>query len=126
MAGANYGFAFSFSPKYETRQGTYEWRFLQAGFTHELAHYYWSGDQAWMAEGVANVFEYMRGRDSGLSRGQLKTGRKTCEAHDLQMLEMWNSSRDYYCNYYLGERLFLELLGVLGRLQFVAKLRSFT
>ena len=126
--GANYGFAFSYSPKYETRQGTYEWRILQAGFIHELAHYYWSGDQAWMTEGVANVFSYMRGRDSGLSRGQLKTRRTTCEAHDLQMLEMWDpssSTRDAYsCNYYLGERLYLELLGALGRLQFVAKLRE--
>ena len=126
--GANYGFAFSYSPEYETRQGTYEWRILQAGFIHELAHYYWSGDQAWMAEGVANVFSYMRGRDSGLSRGQLKARRKSCEAHDLQMLEMWDpssSTRDaYYCNYYLGERLYLELLGALGRSQFGDKLRE--
>ena len=122
--GANYGFAFSYSPEYETRQGTSEWRVLQSGFIHELAHYYWSGDQAWMAEGVANVFAYMRGRDSGLSPGQLKAVRKSCEAHDLQMLEMWDPSRDYYCSYYLGERLFLELLGALGRLQFVAKLRE--
>ena len=122
--GANYGFAFSYSPKYETQQGTYEWRVLQSGFTHELAHYYWSGDQAWMAEGVANVFSYMRGRDIGLSRGQLKTRRRTCEAHDLQMLEMWGPSVDYYCSYYLGERLFLELLGALGRLQFSDKLQE--
>ena len=123
-SGAYYGFAFSYSPKYETQQGTYEWRVLQSGFTHELAHYYWSGDQAWMAEGVANVFSYMRGRDSGLSRGQLKTRRGTCEAHDLQMLERWGSSVDSDCSYYLGERLFLELLGALGRLQFSDKLQE--
>ena len=79
--GAYYGFAFSYSPEYETRQGTYEWRVLQSGFIHELAHYYWSGDCAWIAEGVANAFSYMRGRDSGLSPGQLKTKRKNCEAH---------------------------------------------
>ena len=119
--GANYGFAFSYSPKYETRQGTYEWRVLQSGFTHELAHYFWSGDQAWMAEGVANMFSYMRGRGSGLSRGQLKTERRTCEAHDLQMLELWG---DYHCNYYLGDQLFKDLLETLGRLQFVAKLQE--
>ena len=34
-SGAYYGFAFSYSPKYETQQGTYEWRVLQSGFTHE-------------------------------------------------------------------------------------------
>ena len=123
-AGTNYGFAFSYSPEYETQQGTYEWRVLESGFTHELAHYYWRGDQFWMAEGVANVFEYMRGRDSGLSRGQLKTLRKSCEAHDLQMLEMWDPSANNHCNYYLGELLYLELLEALGRQQFGDKLRE--
>ena len=122
--GANYGFAFSYSPEYETRQGTYEWRVLQSGFIHELAHYYWSGDSAWIAEGVANVFSYMRGRDSELSPGQLKTLRESCEAHDLQMLEMWNPSVDHHCNYYLGERLFRELLEALGRPKFGDKLRE--
>ena len=125
--GAYYGFAFSYSPEYETRQGTYEWRVLQSGFIHELAHYYWSGDSAWIAEGVANMFSYMRGRDSGLSHGQLKTVRKNCEAHDLKMLETWDTSiyeSGYLCNYYLSERLFRELLETLGRPKFVAKLRE--
>ena len=39
------------------------------------------------------MFEYMGGRDSGLSPGQLKTVRKSCEAHDLKMLETWDTSR---------------------------------
>ena len=125
--GAYYGFAFSYSPEYETRQGTYEWRVLQSGFIHELAHYYWSGDSAWIAEGVANAFSYMRGRDSGLSPGQLKNSRGSCEAHDLKMLETWDTSTNesgYLCNYYLGEQIFLELLETLGRPKFVAKLRE--
>ena len=60
--GAYYGFAFSYSPEYETRQGTYEWRVLQSGFIHELAHYYWSGgDSAWIAEGRSQyVFIHAR------------------------------------------------------------------
>ena len=69
----------------------------------------------------------MRGRDSGLSHGQLKTVRKNCEAHDLKMLETWDTSiyeSGYLCNYYLSERLFRELLETLGRPKFVAKLRE--
>ena len=126
--GTNYGFAFSYSPEYETKQGTYEWRILQGGFIHEAAHYYWGGNaQGWINEGVANTFEYMHGRENGLSRGQLETRRKDCEAHDLQMLAMWDPSPGNYgykCSYYLGEQLYLELLEVLGRLDFAAKLHE--
>ena len=69
----------------------------------------------------------MRGRDSGLSPGQLKNSRGSCEAHDLEMLETWDTSTNesgYLCNYYLGEQIFLELLETLGRPKFVAKLRE--
>ena len=123
-SGANYGFAFSFSPEYETRQGTYEWRALQSGFIHELAHYYWQGHAGWIDEGVANAFEYVHGTENGLSRGQLLTRRKSCEAHDLEMLELGNPSEDDPCNYYLGERIFLELLEALGRAKLGDKLRG--
>ena len=123
--GANHGFAISYSPEYETRQGTYEWRILQSGFTHEVAHYYWIGHASWIDEGLANAFLYMCGRDDGLSPGQLKTTRGSCEAHDLNMLETWDVSpgdSGYICSYYLGQRLFLELLEALGRAEFSTRL----
>ena len=125
--GTNYGFAFGYSPEYETRQDTYEWRQLQAGFVHEVAHYYWRGNADWIDEGVANTFEYVYGIENGLSRGQLKTKRKNCEAHDLEMLTMWDPAKNnsaFLCNYYLGELLFLELLETLGSLEFAAKLQE--
>ena len=81
-AGTNYGFAFSYSPEYEARHGTYEWRHLQAGFVHEVAHYYWRGSEDWIDEGVANTFEYIHGIENGVSRGYLRTKRDDCEAHD--------------------------------------------
>ena len=126
-AGTNYGFAFSYSPDYETRQGTYEWRKLQAGFVHEVVHYYWRGHADWIDEGVANTLEYMYGIENGLSRGQLLTKRKICEAHDLEMLTVLDPAQDngaYLCNYYLGERLFLELLELLGGQEFTALLQD--
>ena len=116
-AGTNYGFAVGYLPKYERRQGTYEWHRLQAGLVHEVAHYFWSGNVGWIDEGVADTVEYMYGLENGLSRGKLKPHRKNCEAYDLAMLSEWDpdsSSSRYLCNYYLGQGLFQELLESLG------------
>ena len=126
-AGTNHGFAFSYSPEYETRQGTYEWRLLQSAFVHEVAHYYWGGNADWLDEGVATILEYVYGIGNGLSRGQLLTKRGNCEAHDLEMLTLWNpdlNNSAFLCNYYLGEHLFLELLEAVGRQEFTALLQD--
>ena len=126
-AGANHGFAISYLPEYEQMQDTFEGRSLQQGLAHEVAHYYWRGNEGWIDEGLANTIEYMHGADSGLSPGQLKTRRGDCEAHDLQMLSEWDPETDapeYYCNYYLGERLFLELRENLDDAEFSERLRD--
>ena len=112
-AGTNHGFAMGYSPKYEQRQDSWEWRQLQAGFVHEIAHYYWRGFIGWIDEGMADTFEYIYGSNHGLSYGQMKPKRKTCEAHDLQMLSAWDPNpgdASYGCSYYLGNQLFIELL----------------
>ena len=70
-SGANYGFAISYLPEYEQMQDTFEGRSLQQGLAHEVAHYYWRGNEGWIDEGLANTIEYMHGADSGLSPGQL-------------------------------------------------------
>ena len=127
-AGANFGFAFSYLPKYEQQQGTFEWQQLQLGFVHETAHYYWSGNEGWIDEGLANTVEYMFGRQNGLSRGQLQPRRDYCEAHDLAMLSEWNPDSDewqrYRCTYYLGQLLFQELLEDMGGEVFSEKLQE--
>ena len=128
-AGANYGFAFSYLPKYEMEQGTPEWRGLQQGFVHEAAHYYWRGNDDWVDEGLANIFEYMYGLENGLSRGQLQPLRDRCEAHDLEMLTELGPDREqdfgqFHCNYYLGQLLFQDLLESVGDEEFVEKIRE--
>ena len=126
-AGTNYGFAIGYLPEYEQRQDTYEWRSLQAGLVHEVAHYFWRGNADWVDEGVADTVEYMYGLENGLSRGQLQPHRKDCEAHDLAMLSEWDpdtSSSRYLCNYYLGQGLFRELLESLGAKMFGEKLQG--
>ena len=69
----------------------------------------------------------MHGIANGLSSGQMKAKRKDCEAHDLEMLSQWDppvGSPEYGCNYYLGERLFLELREGLDAAEFSEKLRE--
>ena len=125
--GANHGFAISYLPEYEQMQDTFEGRAFQQGLVHEVAHYYWIGNENWIDEGLANTIEYMHGADNGLSPGQLKTRREDCEAHDLEMLSEWDApigSPEYYCSYYLGERLFLELRESLDDAEFSEKLRE--
>ena len=129
-AGTNYGFAFSYLPKYEvTQHGTHEWRQSRLGFVHETAHYFWSGNENWIDEGLANLFEYRFGRQMGLSHGQLQTMRKGCEAHDLKMLSEWDpdsSERDrFHCAYYLGQLLFQELLASMDAGTFTASLQEY-
>ena len=128
-AGTNFGFAFSYLPKYEQRQGTPEWQDIQQGFVHEVAHYYRTGPEGWISEGLASMVEYMFGRENGLSRGQLQPKRGNCEAHDLAMLSEWNpTSSDwqrYGYTYYLGRLFFQELLETMGEEAFGEKLREF-
>ena len=128
-AGTNFGFAYSYKPKYEAAQGTFEWRHLQTGFVHETAHYFWTGNEDWIDEGLANIVEYQFGLQMGLSHGQLQTKRKNCEAHDLEMLSEWDpdsSERDrFHCAYYLGQLIFQDLLASMDAGTFAASLQEY-
>ena len=126
-AGINYGFALGYSPDYEKPVGTWAQRELQTGMVHEVAHYFWLGNEGWVNEGLANTFEVMYGMDQGLSRGQLRTHRKDCEAHDLAMLSSWATDQDTGpsdCDYYLGQLVFEELFDSVGRDEFQVRLRD--
>ncbi len=130
FAGTNYGFAFSYLPKYEvTQQGTHEWRQGRLGFVHETAHYFWSGNENWIDEGLANLFEYRFGRQMGLSHGQLQTKRRGCEARDLKMLSEWDPDSSewdrLHCNYYLGQLLFQDLFTGMGPETFTESLQEY-
>ena len=129
-AGTNYGFAFSYLPKYDvTQHDTREWSNLQRGFVHEAAHYFWRGNEDWIDEGLANLFEYRFGLQMGLSHGQLQTRRYGCEAHDLKMLSGWDPSLSewdrYHCAYYLGQLFFQDLYASMDGETFVASLQEY-
>ena len=129
FAGTNYGFALGYSPDYEAASGTWEQRQLQAGMVHEVAHYFWTGNEDWIDEGAANMFEMMYGVNQGLSRGQLRPDRDDCEAHDLSMLSSWYELSDpddgaSDCDYYLGQLVFEELFDSVGPDEFQDRLRT--
>jgi len=67
--------------------------------------------------------------DAGVSPGLLVAPRRNgCGAHDLAMLTEWNPSPGqegrYFCNYFLGQMLFQEMLETLGPEAFTQKLRE--
>ena len=122
FGGTNYGFAIGYRPEYEGRSDPFE-----SGLVHEVAHYYWTGNEDWIDEGVAETIEYMYGIEKEFSPGLLRTFRGGCEAYDLKMLSEWNPAQEspqFSCNYYLGELLFQELREELGNEEFAKKLRE--
>ncbi len=128
FVGTNHGYAFGYKPEYEQEQDAYGKHNFQSGITHEVAHYFWRGNEDWIDEGLANVAEYVYGFAKGISPGLLKPRRNNCEAHDLEMLSEWNPGKgdpQFHCNYYLGEMLFLDLLENLRQERFNEKLREF-
>ena len=128
--GANYGIAFSYNPEREQGQTPHGRHTFLSGFVHETAHYYWQGHSAWIDEGVANIFEYMYGVESGVSPGLVgKTRREDCEIHDLETLTELSPDPEedfdqFHCNYFLGQMLFLEMLENLGEDEFNGRLRE--
>ena len=130
--GANYGIAFSYNPEREQGQTPHDRHTFLSGLVHETAHYYWQGHSAWIDEGVANIFEYMYGVESGVSPGLVgKTRREDCEIHDLETLtelipDPEEDFDQFHCNYFLGQMLFLEMLENLGEEEFTGGCESFT
>ena len=126
-AGDNHGVAVSFLPKYEDPIDAWTWSHLHGGMRHELAHYFWRGNEAWLDEGGASIIDSYYKKTHGSSSAQVKPRRGGCEAHDIEMLMQWApgfSSEQFGCNYYMGELLFHDLMAKLGKEPFAAKMRE--
>lgn len=75
---------------------------------HEIAHHYWSGNDNWIDEGIAEI--------AGLTLRQRMTGKEVnasnppCATHDtIGELVKERVPQGHQCSYTLGERMFLEL-----------------
>ena len=113
--GNNFGTSIAVKPEHE-RDGEN----LPQTFAHEVAHYYWSGNQNWIDEGMSNVIEtYHKWLTTGVT---MTPNEYPCpHAANIRLLERMNPSTHeaaFNCNYSLGERLFLDLWDKMGDVPF--------
>ena len=125
-AGTNFGVAISYDEATEQPLGTWDANSLRSGVVHEVAHYYWSGMTGWIDEGMANMAEVLAADELGTPRSMTVTKRQDCVAHNLSQLgdPSIQSVRQYQCNYYLGQLLFMEILEVYGEERFIQAARE--
>ena len=111
--GTNFGTSIAIKPEHDAEN-------LPSTLAHEVAHYYWTGHQNWINEGMANLIEaYHHWRTTGLP---MTASKYPCpDADNIQELERINPEEHqpaFRCNYTLGERLFLDLWNELGDVPF--------
>ena len=116
-AGTNFGTHIAILPKYDVNDDSREAERAGTTLAHEVAHYYWSGNEDWVDEGAA---ELMASIVDGARFGHptAVTNAPCGHAASLAELESLGASRgdaEFGCNYSLGERLFVELYRTHGR-----------
>ena len=125
-AGVNFGTHIAILPKFDIDDGSTEAEFAGSNIAHEVAHYYWSGNEDWVDEGaaefMASISERDRtGRPIGADNSPCAHARNIAE---LESLEIARGDIEFRCNYSLGERLFLDLHRTLGEAQFQERFRE--
>ena len=87
---------------------------------HEVAHYYWSGNDDWVDEGAADFLASISER-ARTGQPLEATNHPCAVASSINALARFDTNRDpdaFDCNYALGERLFLDMYGSLDENQF--------
>ena len=125
-AGTNFGTHIAIRPKYDVDDRSHEAAFAGNATAHEVAHYYWSGNQGWIDEGaadfMASVIEGARtGRPVGVTNPPCGHASSISE---LQGLGVSRGDARFRCNYSLGERLFVDLHRTLGEERFQQGFRA--
>ena len=115
-AGTNFGTHIAILSKYDVADGSFESEIVGSTIAHEVAHYYWSGNEDWVDEGAA---ELMASIIDGARTGRpiVVTNPPCGHAASLAELESLGASRgdaEFGCNYSLGERLFVDLYRTHG------------
>ena len=119
-AGTNFGTHIAILPKYDIDDGSHEAEFAGHNNAHEVAHYYWGGNEDWVDEGaaelMASVIEGARtGRPVGVTNPPCGYAGNIA---DLESLGITQADVEFRCNYSLGERLFVDLHRTLGEERF--------
>ena len=120
FAGTNFGTHIAILPKYDIDDGSHEAASAGSTVAHEVAHYYWSGNADWVDEGAADLMaSIIDGARTG--RPAEVTNAPCAYAPNIAKLEGLGVSRgdaEFWCNYSLGERLFVDLYRTLGNERF--------
>ena len=124
--GANFGTHIAILPNFDVDDGTADAEFAGSNIAHEVAHYYWSGNEDWVDEGAA---EFMAAINEIYRTGMpIGAANSPCpHAHniaDLERLDITLGDIEFGCNYSLGERLFLDLYRTLGDTLFQERFRQ--
>ena len=115
-AGTNFGTHIAILPEYDIDDDSHEAQSSGSTIAHEVAHYYWSGNEDWVDEGTA---DFMASIVEGARTGQpigvtnLPCGYAGSIA-ELESLGISRGGTEFRCNYSLGERLFVDLYLTLG------------
>lgn len=120
FAGTNFGTHITIRPKFDVDDDSQEADFAASNIAHEVAHYYWSGNEDWVDEGAADFMASVsESRRAGIP---IRVTNNPCAyATNILALESLNTSRGgaaFTCNYSLGERLFVDLYHTLGEERF--------
>ena len=115
-AGTHFGTNMTILPEYDVDDGSQEAVFAAANIAHEVAHYYWSGNESWIDEGaselVGSVSEIKRlGSPLVITNSPCPFVRTIAE---LESLSVSTADSEYICSYALGERIFVDLYQSLG------------
>ena len=105
--GTNHGFAIGLQQEAETKSRA---RLLNT-MVHEVAHYWWGGNADWIDEGAADTIAAAASTRQGHTAEARPNRRQDCAAVNISAIGGVHRSdyEQFYCNYYLGEKLFREL-----------------
>ena len=119
FAGANFGTHVAVLPRYDVDDGSHEADVAGRIIAHEVAHYYWYGNNTWVDEGAAEVMASIS-EQARTGQPVRVTNRPCAHVRTIAGLESLGTTSEegadsaYGCNYSLGERLFVDLHRRLG------------
>ena len=126
FAGTNYGTHMSMLPEYDVDDGSHEATSTGHIIAHEVAHYYWSGNEEWIDEGAADFMATVI--ENARIGSPIEPDNPPCaHAANIAELKRLDTSTDdpgHLCNYSLGERLFLDMRRSVGGERFQRAFRN--
>ena len=116
-AGQNFISGISILPKHDTADSTY----AQTLTTHEIAHHYWTGNQNWINEGMADFIAAHVKASS--SKTRVLPRKQPCNQYTT-IPQIPRSDKPHSCDYSLGVRLFIDLYDAVGQQEFQRRMTT--